>query len=193
LFILMVAANFLFVGPVIVGIPVLADFRLAVSAAFYGTIMGAYAGGNLLGIVLSSRLLQVLRRGLGAFMVGVILSFGVGLAALGLVSSTASAFIVMLVMGTGNGVLSIALITFLQQKIPKEMLGRVMSLVMLASVGLQPVSQAITGALIKLSLGCLFYGAGILMALVALWLALQPATRTVYESLAEGTAGPSGT
>jgi MFS family permease len=189
LFILMVAANFLFVGPVIVGIPMIADLRLAGSAAAYGTIMGAYGGGNLVGILLSSRMIQLLNRRMGTFMVAVILSFAVGLALLGVVSSTALAFIIMLVMGAGNGVLSIALITFLQQKTPKEMLGRVMSLVMLASVGLQPISQALTGAVIKLSLGGLFYGAGILMALVAVWLAIQPATHSMHQALADVITG----
>jgi hypothetical protein len=60
----MVAANFLFVGPAMVGIPVVADIRLAGGAASYGTIVDACVGSNLLSIGLSSRLLQVLRRGL---------------------------------------------------------------------------------------------------------------------------------
>jgi hypothetical protein len=68
------------------------------------------------------------------------------------------AFIIMRVMGAGNGVLSIVLITFLQQKTPKQLLGRVISLVMLACVGLQLVSQALTVALLKLSLGACFKG-----------------------------------
>ncbi len=124
-------------------------------------------------------------------MVGVILSFGVGLGLMGLVGSTAMAFIIMLVMGAGNGVLSISLITFLQQKTPHDMLGRVMSLVMLAGVGLQPVSQAITGALIKFSLDGVFFGTGMLMVLIALWLALQPTTRTIHEALADLAPGPA--
>jgi hypothetical protein len=47
-----------------VGIPVVADIRLAGGAASYGTIVDACVGSNLLSIGLSSRLLQVLRRGL---------------------------------------------------------------------------------------------------------------------------------
>jgi MFS family permease len=185
LFILMVAANFLFNGPVIVGIPVLADVRMAGSAVAYGFIMGAFGGGNLLGIVASSTMIQRLNHRLGTFMVGVIVSFGVGLGLLSFVASLPAAFAIMLVMGAGNGVLGIALITFLQRKTPREMLGRVMSLVMLASLGLQPISQALTGAAIKVSLLGLFAGVGILMMIVALWLAFQPATRTVHQILAE--------
>jgi MFS family permease len=185
LFILMVAANFLFNGPVIVGIPVLADVRMAGSAAAYGTIMSAFGGGNLLGILASNSLIQLLKHRLGAFMVAVIVSFGVGLGLLSIVTSMPAAFAIMLVMGSGNGVLGIALITFLQRKTPKEMLGRVMSLVMLASLGLQPISQALTGAAIKVSLAGLFVVVGIFMMFVAIWLAFQPATRTVHQVLTE--------
>jgi MFS family permease len=183
IFILMVAANFLFAGPLIVGMPVISNTRLS-GAASFGVIMGAYGGGNLLGIVLSSTLAQVLTKRMGTFMVGVFVIFGVGLGLMGLINSTIFAFAILFVMGTCNGMLAITLITSLQRKTPKEMLGRVMSLVSLAGVGLQPISQALTGAIIKVSLSGLFYGAGILMALVALWLAFQPVMHRIDEALA---------
>jgi MFS family permease len=184
MFILMVAANFLFSGPMLVGIPVLADSRLAGGAAAYGTIMGAYGGGNLLGILITGSLILWLNRWMGPFLVGVIVSFGVALGLMAVVQSTYAAFAILLVVGTGNGVLAITLITFLQRKTPQEMLGRVMSLVQLAGVGLVPISQALSGAMIKLSLSGLFFGAGILMILVAVWLAGQPATRKINQVLA---------
>jgi MFS family permease len=183
MFILMVAANFIFVGPMMVGIPVLADTRLSGGAAAYGTIMGAFGGGNLLGILSTSSLLQIMRKRLRTFMAAVIASFGLALGLMGVLSSTLIAFVILLIVGLGNGVLAITLMTFLQRKTPKEMLGRVMSLVLLAGVGLVPISQALTGALIKLSLTGLFVGAGILMLIVALWLALQPIMRTIHQVL----------
>ena len=182
--ILMLAANLLFIGPMLVGIPVLANMRLTGGAAAYGTVMGGFGGGNILGILLTSSLVQVLGKRLGAFMVAAIATFGLGLVLMGLVSSTLVAFVILLIIGLGNGVLEITMITFLQRKTPKEMLGRVMSLVMLAGVGLVPISQALTGALIKLSLTGLFVGAGILMLLVTVWMALQPLTRTIHQVLA---------
>jgi hypothetical protein len=179
MFILMVAANFLFVGPLLVGIPVLADTRLAGGAAAYGVIMGAYGGGNLLGILMTNNVLKVVSKHMAVFIVGVIAAFGVGLILMGMVSSTLVAFVILFVLGIGNGVLAITLITFIQRQTPKEMLGRVMSLVLLAGVGLVPISQALTGALIKFSLAGLFAVAGILMLLVASWLAFQPAMRSI--------------
>lgn len=186
IFILMITANFLFQGPVLVGIPVLADTRLVEGAAAYGTIMGAFGGGNLVGILLTNSILHVLSRRMSAFLVGVIAAFGLGIVGMGAVSSTPVAFMILLVMGIGNGVLGIILITFLQRQTPKEILGRVMSLVMLAGVGLVPISQALSGALIKVSLAGTFVGAGILILVLALWLAAQPATRSINQVLSTG-------
>jgi MFS family permease len=181
--ILMVAANFLFVGPILVGIPVLADTRLSGGAAAYGMVISAFGCGNLLGILLTSSLIQVLRKHLGALMVAVIACFGLALGLMGMVSSTLVACVILLIVGLGNGVLEITVITSIQRMTPKVMLGRVMSLILLAGVGLVPVSQALSGAFIKLSLTGLFVGAGILMVLVAIWLALQPVTTTIHQML----------
>jgi hypothetical protein len=49
------------------------------------------------------------------------------------------------------------------------MLGRVMSLLILANLGLTPLSQAVAGGLIKLSLPGVFIGAGLLIVLVGVW------------------------
>ncbi len=51
------------------------------------------------------------------------------------------------VMGAANGYTNIMLITYLQQKVAPQMSGRVMSLVIFAAIGLNPVSTALAGAL----------------------------------------------
>jgi hypothetical protein len=185
MFILIVGANFVFVGPLLVGVPVMVNTRLTGGAASYGLIMGAFGAGNLLGIVFTNNILRVVGNRMGAFVVGVIAVFGVGLILMGVVSSTAAAFGVLLVVGIGNGVLEITLVSFLQRQTPKQMLGRVMGLVLFAGVGLVPISQALAGALIKVSLEGVFLVAGILMLLLALWLAAQPSMRTISQALAQ--------
>lgn len=132
-----------------VGIPVLANSRLSEGAAAYGTIMGGLGGGNLLGILLTSKAVRIINHRLGNFMTAVIVSFGVSLGLLGLVKATWVAFVILFAVGIGNGVLNVTGITFLQRQTPKEMLGRMMSLIMLANVGLLPISQALSGALIN--------------------------------------------
>ena len=55
---------------------------------------------------------------------------------------------------------------------------------MFASVGLIPISQAVSGVLIKLSFTGLFVGAGILMIVIALWTAASPAMRMISAEVA---------
>lgn len=183
IFALLMAANFLFVGPLLVGIPVLADTRLEGGAAAYGTVMGAFGGGVLLGIVLAGSIIRILKERMSRYIVTVIVAFGAGMGLLGFVTSTPVAFLILLLAGIGNGTLMITGLSFLQRQAPKEMLGRIMSLILLASVGLVPISQALTGALIRLSLPGVFAGAGILMMLVALWVAAQPETLAISRIL----------
>jgi hypothetical protein len=80
----------------------------------------------------------------------------------------------MLLLGGGNGYLGILLFTFLQTNTPKEMIGRVMSLALFANLGLVPVSQALSGVLLKLSINGVFIGAGVLMMLIAGGMLLTP-------------------
>ena len=50
----------------------------------------------------------------------------------------------------------------------QRVMGRVMSLLIIASIGLSPISSAVSGGLIKLSLGWVFVGAGAMMALLSI-------------------------
>ena len=56
MFLVISAANFLLIGPLLVGIPVLADQRLPEGAVAFGLLMSAYAGGNLVGYLLAGSL-----------------------------------------------------------------------------------------------------------------------------------------
>jgi len=58
-----------------------------------------------------------------------------------------------------------------------------MSLLMLSSIGLVPVSQVISGAIGAWNLTFLFVSAGMLIVLVSIWTAFQPALVTFSESL----------
>jgi hypothetical protein len=59
------------------------------------------------------------------------------------------------------------------------MMGRVMSLIVLAEVGLNPISNALAGMVGDLSVTALFVGAGSLLTLVALLAALNPEMHAV--------------
>jgi MFS family permease len=165
--------NFLFLGPLLVGIPLLANTRLAEGVVGFGLIMSAFAGGNLIGAVVAGNRPKPSRRQFHIFVIALLVAFGIALALLGWIHSTWVAFLVMFVLSIGNGYFVITTITFLQQSTPREMLGRLMSLLLSASTGLLPLSEALSGAVSRWSLPALFVGSGILMLFVALWTAAQ--------------------
>ncbi|MGC1375084.1 MAG: MFS transporter [Anaerolineales bacterium] len=185
MFIVMALANFLFVGPLLVGIPVLADQRLPEGARAFGFLMSAYAGGNLAGFILGGVLPKPSGRGLSIFVVSLLAAFGVVLVNLGWITLTWVDFLLILALGIGNGYISLIIFTWMQQRTPREMLGRIMSIVMLASMGLVPLSQAISGAIIRWSLSGLFAISGGLMLLAACWAALQPALRLLSSEMVD--------
>lgn len=178
-FLLIGVANLLVNGPVIVGIPVLADLRFAEGAAAFGIIMSAYGGGSLLGTALAAVLPRPPARSMGLVLGAVWSGLGLGVALLGLMNATLPAALVAGLMGAANGYVVILFVTWLQNRTPQAMLGRMMSLLMFASAGLLPVSNVITGALIRLDLTAVFVGGGSLMALLVFLSMLNPAVRAM--------------
>jgi hypothetical protein len=73
------------------------------------------------------------------------------------------------------------MISFLQKRIVKEMMGRVMSLLMLASFGLTPISLGLAGVVAEVSLIALFVGAGVFITLTSV-LATADRNMRVLES-----------
>jgi MFS family permease len=176
-FLLTGAIDFLAVGPVLVGIPVLADTRLPEGALAFGIAMSAWGGGSLLGIIAAGVLPKVPPQRQGSLVMLLVGSFGLDLLVMGLLPSTPVVALAAFVMGAAGGYINIVYITWLQSRVPVSMLGRVMSMLMFASVGLIPVSQALCGALGKVSITGVFVGAGALLPLLAARALLVPEVR----------------
>ena len=189
MFLVITAVNFLIVGPLLVGIPVLASQRLPEGALAFGLLMSAYAGGNLTGYLAAGSLPRPGGSTMRTFILLLLAAFGMVIGSLGFLRSTAADFILMLLLGVGNGYLSIILFTWMQTRTPREMLGRMMSILSLSNTGLVPIAQAISGAVSRWSPTALFAMAGALVLVVTLWTALQPTLIEFSESL---TAKPSG-
>ncbi len=186
MFLVILAMNFLFVGPIMVGIPVLANQRLPEGAVAFGLLMSAYSGGNLAGYLLAGSLPRPSGNTMRVFLITLLAVFGLVLGSFGFIRSTWVDFALMLLLGLGNGYISITLFTWMQLRTPKAMLGRMMSMMMLSNTGLVPISQAISGAVSKWNLTMLFAGAGILILLVTLWMAPQRELKTFSDSMAAG-------
>lgn len=183
IFLVLAAVNFLFVGPILVGIPVLADKRLPEGAVAFGLLISGFAGGNLGGFILAGALRRPSGKTLRILLIMLLASFGIALVFIGFIDLTWVDFAIMMLLGLGNGYIALIMFTWIQTRTPKNMLGRIMSLLVLSSAGLAPVSQAISGAVISWNLIMLFASAGVLIVLVSGWAALQPGLVTFSESL----------
>lgn len=178
-FIIIAAINLFFNGPFFVGVPVLADTRFPEGAAAFGILMSAYGFGSFAGTTLAGILPKPRQQNMGSILLVIISLQGIGLALLGLMSSTPLAAAIALGIGMSNGYVVILWVTWLQTRTPQAMLGRVWSLVMFAVVGLQPVSQALAGALIDLNATMLFVVSGGCLTAVMLISALNPRVRAM--------------
>jgi MFS family permease len=186
--VVMAGLNLLLIGPIMVGIPVLAEQRLPEGVTAFGLLLSAYAGGNLAGYLVAGALPHPSGNAMKIIFITLMISFGMVIGMLGFIQSTWVDFILLLILGLGNGYIDIALFTWIQTRVPQEMLGRIMSMVMFVSYGLGPISQAISGAILKWNLDMLFISAGILVLLLTLWTTFQPALKTFSEGLAVQTA-----
>ncbi len=183
MFLVIAALNFLLVGPLLVGIPVLADKRLPEGAVAFGLLMSAYAGGNLAGYLLAGSLPPPPGIVMQVILISLLAAFGVVIGSLGFISSTWWDFGLLLVLGVGNGYVGIILFTWIQSHTPQVMLGRMMSMLMFANTGLVPVSEAVSGAVSKWDITLLFAGAGALVLLVTLWSSFQPGMKAFSQNL----------
>jgi MFS family permease len=184
MFLVLMAVNFLLMGPILVGIPVLADQRLPEGAAAYGLLMSAFAGGNLIGFLIAGSLPRPGGNLMRIITVLLIASFGVVIGLLGIIPYTGVDFCLLLLLGLGNGYIAILLFTWMQTRTPKEMLGRMMGLLMFSNTGLAPVSQAVSGVACKWNLTLMFASAGAMVMMVGLWMAFQPELKAFSESMA---------
>jgi len=163
---LLAAANFLLIGPLMVGVPVLAQTRFSQGAAAFGLLISAYGLGNLCGMIVAGSTGRPSSRLFSWLVLALFAGFGVVIGALAFITSVWVGVALLAVLGIGNGYIAVVLMTLLQRITPPAMLGRVMSLVILAMLGVTPVSTALAGAVIGLGAAALFVGCGMGMLVV---------------------------
>jgi hypothetical protein len=85
------------------------------------------------------------------------------------VETTTQGVMIMAILGILMGYSSILFMTWIQKRVQMAFLGRVMSLVMLSVMGLQPLSQGFSGWYIDVAgLTSLFVGIGVFMTVTPL-------------------------
>jgi hypothetical protein len=148
-------------GALGVGLPTLAHERFGAGAAGLGITLGAWGVGATAG-ALAAGFVPPPKR-FGWLIVGLCAWLGAGMGAIGLFPSLLPATALMAVSGLGVGVVNTYGISWLQRRSDPAMQGRVMSIVMLASMGLTPLTYAASGAIAQLDATLLFLIAGGMM------------------------------
>jgi MFS family permease len=157
------ALNFFLTGPMIVGTAVLAKERFAEGSVALGLMLSSLAVGSLLGTVAAG----VLRpKRFGLLILALLAVAGASLALLGIAPVLPLACALLGIMGASFGFTNVLMFTWIQKRIAPEMMGRVMSLIGLAAMGLAPISNGLAGVLAAFSLPLMLVGAGIVLVVV---------------------------
>jgi hypothetical protein len=162
------AANLLIVGPFEVGIPVLAYSRLPEGAAAFGIMTSAFGLGSLIGLGAAASLPAPRPQLFSSVAIGTLSLGGVLLAIMAFVDSTFAAVGLAFFIGISLGFSNLLTITWIQRRIPGTLMGRVMSVLMLGSLGLVPISTLIAGIVVTVNLSALLVVGGVGMALICL-------------------------
>jgi len=167
--------NFALAGPVGIGLAVIAKHEFGTASAF-GFLMSAFAAGSLAGM-LGAGLVPQRRRGLTLLLAGVVI--GLCVAPIGFLARMTTLVPDLVLMSGAAAFINIQLISWFQQRVERAMLGRVMSVVMFASMGLLPFSLAIAGVALKASVRGTFLCAAAMVLLVILPAASHRAVRAI--------------
>jgi MFS family permease len=167
LILLTASFNFAFNGPLLVGLPFLAENSLGGGSATFGILLSAFGAGSLLGAAGAGSIARVPR--LGTVVLGIAVGMGAAFGLLGLAPNVLAAGAILAAIGVGAGFLNVHIISWLQGRTAEEMRGRVMSMLMLGSIGLAPLSYALAGVIIDLGAATLMFAvAGAIVAITAL-------------------------
>jgi MFS family permease len=175
LMLLAAVMNFCISGPVSIGLAYWSKTRFG-SPAVYGTVISAVAAGSLVGAVLAG-VWKIRRRGLMMLSVSTLLSLCLG--TIGLMNTVWSVAGVLLVMGVTAGLVNVHISAWVLRRIDAAVRGRVASVLMLATVGLLPISLAVAGFLVAWSLKGMFLLAGGVMLLATAAASLQKPVREI--------------
>ena len=145
-------------GAIGVGLPTLAHGRFAAGATGLGILFAAWGVGATAGALVSGFVPPPKR--FGWLLVVFCAWVGTGIAVVGALPSFPPAAVAMGISGIATGVINTYGMSWLQRRTTPEMQGRVMSLVMLASMGLTPIGYAASGAIANFNPTLLFLLAG---------------------------------
>lgn len=182
-----IVLNLAFGGTFQVALPVLAHGKYG--ATGYGALVACFGVGAVLGSVAAIKSNGIRRPAL--LVCCILLVEALAISAVPFADSIVTTAVPILVFGACSTGSNIILITVMQKWAPGQLLGRIMGLVMLASIGSYPASVAIAGVLVRhLGTGPFFPAAGVILAVTVMFALTQRELRDLGMS-AEATTDPS--
>lgn len=169
LIVIYAAINLCIAGPIGVGLATVSKFQFG-SEAIYGILLTCFSGGLLPGIVLGGMVKQPRRRGLQLIAVSTLT--GLELIGMGFALKPVAVGALLVLMGLGVGFVNVQVNVWVQTRVDRSILGRVMSVVMFCAVGLVPLSYAAAGFLAQWNVNGLFIAAGAFLAITTLLMAI---------------------
>jgi MFS family permease len=176
LFLFIAAIEFSYAGAASVGIASLARTRFEGGASALGWMLSCLGGGMVIGMLIASSIKD--RQHRGRVLIGASLVIGVGLALLGFATHLLIACALLTVVGIGGGLGNILIMAWIQSRTRPGMLGRVISLPMLSMSVVEPLSFALAGFIVTVSLRALFVASGGFLVMACLIAMASPALRT---------------
>jgi MFS family permease len=143
----MSCVGFFAIGPLLTVIPQIAEQRLHDGALSYGLLYAASGLGSMLGFACGGMLPKPGKRQLGLVMFSTDLAAGIGVFWLGRSTNFATAASALALIGLCAAYGGVLALSWIQERIPTELAGRVLGIVMFSVLGLTPVSMSLGGVL----------------------------------------------
>jgi MFS family permease len=173
-----IVANLAFGGLVEVALPDLAHGPLHAGATGFGLMLSTFGAGALAGTLIGAMMGKLPRRALFALIFSLIQ--GILVAVTPFTGGLTGAAITMAAWGLFNSMSNVLLITLLQQKLPRSLMGRIMGAFGFANFGLYPISVAVGGVVVdRLGPEILFVITGAVLFLAILYGLFQPELRNM--------------
>jgi MFS family permease len=154
MWVLIAVINLVILGALEVAVPVLARQELHGPVSF-GLVFTAFGLAVTVGAIGAGSRKAPAR--LGLFLLAGTAWMGLGVAIIALAQTLPAVLAAMVAIGLAVGVLNTYLLSWVQRRVRPEMMGRVMSMVMLAGVGAEPIGLAAGGAIAARSLTLLLW------------------------------------
>ncbi|PZU44822.1 MAG: hypothetical protein DI568_15005 [Sphingomonas sp.] len=191
-FLVYLAIMTLFVsGPMVVGIPFLVKDELGGSAVSYGAFFFALN----LGAMIAAGAAMMLKPPRGSLLIPIVLLVDVVIGALMIVFvnnlQSWTSYAILFVVGMAMAYVQVTMMTRVQKRVDPAYLGRVMAFMMLAMLGVAPLSAPVAGLIVdKLSAKTMFEIVGTIMIVLPLLFLLSRDLRRLGEDTPAEPAEP---